>query len=97
MNVAFGGLRFAPAVANLVDCYTLLHMTHSQFSYEQLHVHADMLQFLGEAEEHVSAWDPVHAVVDQFERASEGAWLKPAELILWAPRRPSSIAVLARF
>lgn len=86
-NVAFGGLRFAPAVANLianlvanlVDCYTLLNMAHSLFSYEKLHVHADMLQFLHAAEEHVSAWDPVHAVVDQFERASEGFLVSMAE------------------
>ena len=69
----------ANLVANLVDCYTLLNMTHSQFSYEKLHVHADMLQFLHAAEEHVSAWDPVHAVVDQFERASEGFLVSLAE------------------
>ncbi len=54
-------------------------MTHSQFSYERLHVHTDMIEFLCAAEEHVSAWEPIHAVVDQFERASEGFLVSLAE------------------
>lgn len=54
-------------------------MKHCEFSFERLHVHSDLLQFLSTAEEHVLAWDPVHAVVDQFMRASEGAVVTLAE------------------
>ena len=54
-------------------------MSRSQFSYERLDVHADILRFLAAAEVHVSAWDRVHAVVDHFYRASEGILLSLAE------------------
>ena len=54
-------------------------MAQSQFSYERLHVHADIQQFHTTTEEHVAAWDQVHAVVDQFNRASEGVLVSLAE------------------
>jgi four helix bundle protein len=54
-------------------------MNHGEFSFERLHVHSDLLRFLSTAEEHVFAWDPVQAVVDQFTRASEGAVVTLAE------------------
>ncbi len=54
-------------------------MPSSQFSYERLRVHAQMLEFITASEGIVSAWDPIHSVVDQFERASESALLNLAE------------------
>ena len=52
---------------------------HNRFSYERLHVHEDILQFLAGTNELATTWDNVHAVVDHLDRASESILVNLAE------------------
>ena len=45
----------------------------SKFSFQNLRVYNSLTHFIASSEETVSTWDKVHAIVDHFQRASEGA------------------------
>ncbi len=54
-------------------------MPPPKFSYQNLRVYEDLIKTITVAEETVSKWDSMHAIVDHFSRASEGAVLCLAE------------------
>jgi four helix bundle protein len=54
-------------------------MPDDRFSYQNLRVYQDLLRSISSAQEIASRWDSVHAIVDHFDRASEGALVCLAE------------------
>jgi four helix bundle protein len=54
-------------------------MVKDRFSYQDLRVYEDMIRSFSLAESIASRWDSVHAIVDHFVRASEGALVCLAE------------------
>ena len=54
-------------------------MTEDKFSYQNLRVYEDMIRCFSFAEAVISGWEPIHAIVDHFNRASEGALVCLAE------------------
>jgi len=51
----------------------------SRLNHEKLYVYPEILQFLAEADAHVSGWAKIHAISDHYSRASEGILLGLAE------------------
>jgi len=51
----------------------------NKFSFQNLRVYNDLTRFIASSEEVVSDWDKAHAIVDHFQRASEGAIVCLAE------------------
>jgi four helix bundle protein len=54
-------------------------MVKDRFSYQDLRVYEDMIRSFSLAESIASGWDSVHAIIDHFVRASEGALVCLAE------------------
>ncbi len=54
-------------------------MPIDRFSYQDLRVYQDLLRSISLAQEIAARWDSVHAIVDHFDRASEGALVCLAE------------------